>query len=245
MKKLNLFVLIFPFVFIINCNPQKFDNIIDVDGLTDKVEIVIDRWGIAHIYAQNEHDLFFAQGYNAARDRLFQLEVWRRQTNGTVAEILGESELKRDIGTRLFKFRGDMDTEMNHYHPQGKMIIESFVDGVNAYIKQTIDHPESLPPEFAILGIEPGLWTPEVVISRHQGLLGNINQELNIGRAVAALGKDKVRALSSFTPDNPDLSLHPSISSEMLDKDILGIYNAFRRKVTFQKEYGVWKMEKR
>src|SRR3977135_2885479 len=65
-------------------------------GLTQPVEILKDRWGIAHIYARNENDLFFAQGYNAARDRLFQLELWRRQATGTVAEILGPRELKRD-----------------------------------------------------------------------------------------------------------------------------------------------------
>ena len=58
-------------------------------GLTQPVEIVKDRWGISHIYAKNEADLFFAQGFNAARDRLFQLEMWRRQATGTVAEILG------------------------------------------------------------------------------------------------------------------------------------------------------------
>ena len=57
---------------------------------------------------------FFTQGYYAAKDRLFQFEIWRRQATGTVAEILGERELKRDIGTRLFKFRGDMKTEMQH-----------------------------------------------------------------------------------------------------------------------------------
>ena len=55
------------------------------------MEILRDRWGIAHIYAQNEHDLFFAQGYNVARDRLFQLELWRRQATGTMAEIQGAS----------------------------------------------------------------------------------------------------------------------------------------------------------
>jgi penicillin amidase len=59
-------------------------------GLEQSVEILKDRWGIAHIYAQTEHDLFFAQGWSAARDRLFQLEIWRRQAMGTVAEILGE-----------------------------------------------------------------------------------------------------------------------------------------------------------
>ena len=76
-----------------------------IQGLNEPVEIIVDVWGIPHIYAQNEADLFFAQGFNAARDRLFQFEVWRRQATGTVAEILGERELKREIGTRLFKFR--------------------------------------------------------------------------------------------------------------------------------------------
>jgi penicillin amidase len=65
-----------------------------------------DRWGISHIYAKNEADLFFAQGYNVARDRLFQLELWRRQATGTVAEVLGKKELRRDVGNRLFMFRG-------------------------------------------------------------------------------------------------------------------------------------------
>jgi penicillin G amidase len=59
-------------------------------GLSEPVEIIKDRWGISHIYAKSEADLFFAQGYNVARDRLFQLEMWRRQATGTVAEILGK-----------------------------------------------------------------------------------------------------------------------------------------------------------
>jgi penicillin G amidase len=58
-------------------------------GVGQAVEIVRDRWGINHIYAQNETDLFFAQGYAAAKDRLFQFETWRRQATGTTAEILG------------------------------------------------------------------------------------------------------------------------------------------------------------
>src|ERR1700674_5192766 len=79
-----------------------------VPGLSQPVEIIKDRWGISHIYAKSEADLFFAQGYNVARDRLFQLEIWRRQATGTVAEILGRKELPRDIGNRLFMFRGDL-----------------------------------------------------------------------------------------------------------------------------------------
>src|SRR5690242_11537474 len=102
-----------------------------VSGLHQPVEILRDRWGISHIYAGNEHDLFFAQGYSAARDRLFQLELWRRQATGTVAELLGPRELERDIGTRLFKYRGDLQRELDHYHPHGAAIVQAFVDGVN------------------------------------------------------------------------------------------------------------------
>ncbi len=120
---------------------------LNVKGLQEPVEVIIDTWGIAHIYALNVHDLFFAQGFCTARDRLFQFEIWRRQATGTVAEILGPREMKRDIGTRLFMFRGDMQQEMNHYHPRGELIITSYVEGVNAYIDLTVRNPALLPLE--------------------------------------------------------------------------------------------------
>ncbi len=165
--------------------PQAQRETLHVPGLTLPVEIITDRWGIAHIYAASEDDLFFAQGFNAARDRLFQLEIWRRQAHGTVAEVLGPRELERDRGTRLFQFRGDMDQELRHYHPRGDRIIPAFVRGVNAYIDLTVADPSLLPLEFELLGITPGKWTAATVVSRHQGLLGNITQELTYGRAVA------------------------------------------------------------
>jgi len=205
-----------------------------VAGLTQPVEIIRDTWGIPHIYAQNEADLFFAQGYNAARDRLFQFEIWRRQATGTVAEMLGPRELDRDIATRLFLFRGDMTQEMNHYHPHGELIITSFVRGVNAYIEETERNPDLLPLEFGLLGIRPGRWTPEVVISRHQGLIGNILNELDTGRAVALIGPDEVGRIGYFEPRTPNLQLDPSITAEMLQKDILGLYRTYRRSISFE-----------
>ena len=96
---------------------------VQVPGLNEAVEILADRWGIAHIYARNQDDLFFAQGYNAARDRLFQLEIWRRRVTGTMAEIQGPKALDRDIGARLLRPRGDLRLDMYHYHPQGEQII--------------------------------------------------------------------------------------------------------------------------
>ncbi|MEM7414227.1 MAG: penicillin acylase family protein [Gemmatimonadota bacterium] len=205
-------------------------------GLEQPVEILVDQWGISHIYAETEHDLFFAQGWNAARDRLFQLELWRRQATGTVAEILGERELERDIGTRLFKFRRDLEQELNYYHDRGSLIIRAYTDGINAYIAQTEADPDLLTPEFGLLGITPGYWTPDVVISRHQGLLGNIGQELTVGRRVAELGAEMVKDLSTFGPGDPLLELDPAIDGEALSEDILGIYNAFRGRVQFRPE---------
>ncbi len=209
---------------------------LNIDGLQDSVQVYRDPWGINHIYAQNEHDLFFAQGFCAARDRLFQLEVWRRQATGTVAELLGERELKRDIGTRLFQFRGDIRREMQHYHPQGADIITAFVAGVNAYIRETEKNVELLPLEFELLGTKPGYWTPEVVISRHQGLLGNISRELNYGRAVALAGPEKVNQWMNFHPGEPEIALDSALNPEQLMADILELYNAYRQSVKFQPE---------
>ncbi|HEY0969828.1 MAG TPA: penicillin acylase family protein [Gemmatimonadales bacterium] len=204
-----------------------------VAGLREPVEIIRDRWGINHIYARNQADLFFAQGWAAARDRLFQFEIWRRQATGTVAEMLGPRELERDIGTRLFGFRGDMRRELAHYHPDGEEIIGSFVRGVNAYVEETERRPELLPIEFELLGIRPGKWTPEVVISRHQGLLGNIGSELTYGRAVARLGAERVLELSDFGPGMPDVALDSAIRGDHLQADVLARYDAFRRGIRF------------
>ncbi len=229
-------LLILALLIIPAARAQPVADTLAVPGLTAPVEIVTDAWGIAHIYAENEHDLFFAQGYNAARDRLFQLEIWRRQATGTVAEILGRRELERDIGTRLFMFRGDMTQEMNYYHPRGVAIITAFVAGVNAYVEETRRRPDLLPLEFGLLGIEPDLWTPEVVISRHQGLLGNINAELNYGRAVALLGPELVKELVAFEPGDPDIALDSTLDSAALFDDILARYNAFRTPIRFRPE---------
>ena len=206
---------------------------IKMAGLQQPVEIIRDAYGINHIYAQNEHDLFFAQGYCAAKDRLFQFEMWRRQATGTVAEILGPSQLKRDIGARLFKFRGNIEQEFNHYHPHGNQIIRAFTDGINACVKEMLANPKSLPIEFSLLNIKPGLWTPEIVISRHQGLLGNLEDEVSNAKAVVALGAEKVKELKSLEPGNARLELDPVINKQSLSKDIVELYTAFRKPLTF------------
>ena len=212
--------------------------------LQKPVEIVRDKWGVAHIYAQNEHDLFWAQGYSAAQDRLFQLEIWRRQATGTTAELLGPQEIKRDIGARLFKFQTTGKTinqELLRYHPHGPQIVGAFVEGINAYVTEVLKTPEKLPVEFRLLNTKPGFWTPDIVVSRHQGLLSNIRDELNFGRLSHLIGPDKLRDLQWFHPQSdasgqnaktqPDLTLH--VNGEQLMQPILELYEAFRLPIKF------------
>ncbi|HXJ94528.1 MAG TPA: penicillin acylase family protein [Terriglobia bacterium] len=213
--------------------PPETPETIDVPGLRQPVEILKDRWGISHIYAKNEDDLFFAQGYNVARDRLFQLELWRRQAAGTVAEILGPRELKRDVGNRLFMYRGDLTQELNWYHPHGAAIVEAFVNGINAYVAETQRNPALLTPEFQMLGLKPGKWTPAVVVSRFNGLFGNLYEEMNLALAVRTIGVEKVKELYRFQPDNPELELDPAIAPSLLSKNILDVYTAFREPIKF------------
>jgi penicillin amidase len=209
------------------------DRTLRVSGLVEPVDVIRDRWGIHHIYAKNEGDLFFTQGYTAARDRLFQFELWRRQATGTVAEILGPKELKRDIGTRLHMFRGDLTSELNWYHPHGEAIVSAYVRGVNAYIAEALKNPAGLPVEFKMLGIAPAPWTPDVVISRHNALLANIGQEVNIAQAVRVLGADRVKDIQYFQGGDPNITPDAAIDLTLVNNSILELYNAFRRPVNF------------
>jgi penicillin G amidase len=213
--------------------PATTSETLVVPGLSQPVEILKDRWGISHIYAKNEKDLFFAQGYSVARDRLFQLEMWRRQATGTIAEILGKKELKRDLGNRLFAFHGDLKQELDWYHPHGAIIVQAFVDGINAYIDLTQRDPALLTLEFKLLGIKPGKWTPSVVVSRFNGLLGNLTEEVLTALAIREIGVAKVKDLSYFQPANPILDMDPAIDASLLSNDILDLYLAYRTPIKF------------
>lgn len=237
MTATNYYRLFLLFLLVVSCKTTgEKEGVIEMDGLTAPVEILRDEWGVNHIYADNQHDLFFAQGYAAAKDRLFQFEIWRRQATGTVAEILGPDELQRDIGTRLFQFRGDLEEELNHYHPEGSEIIRAYTEGVNAYISEMLKTPEKLPLEFKILNIQPEKWTPDVVISRHQGLKGNVNRELQYGMAVAKIGEEKVKELMWFHPNDPNITLDPKIDADLLSEKILAVHKAYASGVTFEEQ---------
>jgi penicillin amidase len=132
---------------------------VQISGLKEAVRVQRDRWGVAHIYAGNSHDLFFAQGYVVAQDRLFQMELWKRSGQGRLAEVLGPEAVARDLNARRLRYRGDMEAEYASYAPDAKAILEAFTAGINAYIAE-VAKPDGrgLPVEFQIAGFKPEIW---------------------------------------------------------------------------------------
>src|ERR1043165_1925337 len=103
----------------------QIDGRVALPGLKDSVEVIRDRWGVPHIYAKNMDDLFFAQGFVQAQDRLWQMEMYRRTYEGTLAEILGPTYVRHDQLARLLKYRGPFDDrEWKSYHPDGRRIFD-------------------------------------------------------------------------------------------------------------------------
>ena len=176
---------------------------ISVPGLQKDVRVQRDRWGVAHIYAENQHDLFFAQGFVVAQDRLFQMELWKRSGQGRLAEILGLSAVPRDVNARLLRYRSDMNAEYQSYAPDTKEILQAFTSGINAYIAE-IQKPGGigLPVEFQIAGFKPEPWKPEDCLNRMAAysMTGNGASELHDAQLVSLLGAEKAAAILSLDP---------------------------------------------
>lgn len=152
-----------------------------VRGLQKPVEILRDRWGVPHVYAQSQRDVFFAQGWITAKDRLWQIDLWRRQGTGKLAEVLGPQALARDKLARLVRYRGPMEAEWKAYGPDAQMIATAFVEGINAYIQGLNGR---WPVEFAAAGYAPGLWEPVDVLARVAGLLMTHNLTREVQRSI-------------------------------------------------------------
>ncbi|MGH9704583.1 MAG: penicillin acylase family protein, partial [Candidatus Acidiferrales bacterium] len=192
-------------------------------GLLAPVEVLRDRWGVPHIYARNQHDLFFTQGYVAAQDRLFQMELWKRAGQGRLSEVAGESFLPRDRTARLLHYRGPKDAEYLSYAADTGEILGAFTDGINSYIEQrSAAGGPGLPIEFQLAGFAPERWKPEDCLTRMATLsvTGNAADELANAELVTLLGAKIATALGEFDPPTqlePAAELDLSgISSELI-----------------------------
>ena len=171
----------------------QIEGELQIQGLSGQVEVLRDEWGVPHIYAQDRNDLFFAQGFVQAQDRLWQMDMWRRANEGRLAEILGPDGFEHDRLARLIMYRGSWDDEFAVYHPDGAAIFQAFADGVNAYIASV---GENLPVEYRLTGLRPLPWTPQSSTGRVATALpiGGARQELMLARRIVAEGLAAVEA---------------------------------------------------
>jgi penicillin amidase len=196
---------------------------VPLPGLHHPVEILRDRWGVPHIYASNADDLFFAQGYIAARDRLYQIDLWRREGTGRLAEIRGPEAIERDRLARAVRFRGDPAAEWASYAPDTKAIATAFTNGINAYIRAL---GGKRPIEFRVAGYDPSLWAPEDCLARVAGLLmtRNITREVARARNIQRFG---LAAVSQLQPPDPVVPIEVPRGLDLadIDQEIVRVYN--------------------
>ena len=165
-------------------------------GMNAGVSIIYDERDVPHIFAENDYDLYFAQGYVVARDRLFQMELQARNAAGRLSEWLGERTLNSDLYQRRFGMVYGTERTLNEYGDESSaefISVKAYVDGVNAYVKSL--SPERYPVEYKILGVEPGEW--DVLMGSYlmnymvQMLAGSGN-DVQTTNTIARLGEDFV-----------------------------------------------------
>ena len=203
--------------------------------LRQRVEILIDHWGVAHIYAKNEADLFFAQGFNVARDRLFQIDLWYRRGLGQLAEVFGPAYIEEDKATRLFLYRGDMKKEWEVYGPGTKEMFQEFTAGINAYVDWLDAHPDRMPFEFKYLHYRPVHWTAEDAIRiRSYAYAYNVAEE--VARAKVACAADLKSEELRVKLEPPWHTSIPEGLDPCLPKDVLRVYDLATKAVSFTPE---------
>ncbi|HBY98637.1 MAG TPA: penicillin acylase family protein, partial [Chloroflexi bacterium] len=135
------------------------DGLLAAPGLNDRVEVVRDRWGIPHLFARGEDDLFFAQGYTHAQDRLWQMDFNRRFASGRLSEVVGESTLLLDRWMRVLSLRRSAEAAWPHTGPEACRAATRYAAGVNAVIDARV-RENAWPLEFRLLRYRPERWTP-------------------------------------------------------------------------------------
>ncbi|MFV8828622.1 penicillin acylase family protein [Alkalihalobacterium sp. APHAB7] len=134
------------------------EGTIQLSGLQETVTVWRDENGVPHIEAKNENDLYFAQGYVTAQDRLFQMDLGRRQASGMLSEVIGEATVENDKFFRTFGLRRSAEGTIDHLSEGAIMALTAYADGVNAFIHEAKEEG-TLPIEFRFMGYEPTPWT--------------------------------------------------------------------------------------
>ncbi len=180
-----------------------------------EVEIYRNDYGVPHLFATDVDDLFFAQGYVHAQDRLWQMDITHRGTSGKISEIIGDDMLETDIFALTVGFRRAAEKSLEAVSPETRAMLEAYARGVNTYIE---DNKGSLPPEFALLGYKPESWEPvdSICIAKYMAwyLGANMDSELFLSAVIAQVGEEKAAEIFPYYPD-----FGPSIMDQAKELD--------------------------
>ena len=201
-------------VYVVRSAWPTTDGTLKFVQLDGEVEIIRDEYGIAHIYADNDHDLLFGQGYVQAQDRLWQMEFNRRLASGTLSEVLGEQLLGFDAFFRNVELRVSAEKSLRALQPEDLALLQAFSDGVNAYI----DHNRrNLPVEFRIFRYTPSAWTPLDSLTYGNAISlqlgGNRRLELLRGHIVDQFGAEVMNMLLPSAADTGDIKIPPAVNA--------------------------------
>ena len=208
----------------------KTKGTLHMQGLHEPVDVITDRYGVPHIYAQNEDDLYFAQGFVHAQERLWQMEFNRRLGSGQLAEIFGEVALEIDRFTRRLGLRRASLSAVEHLPEYSRRILEAYAQGVN----EGIDHNRNkLPIEFTLLRFKPTSWriTDSIQWSKMMGwnLSGNWETEVIRARIVARLGAERAAKLEAgYDPSHP-LIIPPGVEYRGINSGLLEQYQQLKQ----------------
>lgn len=196
------------YVFLRRSLPQ-LEGRLSLPGLREPVTVYRDARGVPHIVAANAHDLYFAQGFVTAQDRLFQMDLTRRAVSGRLAEVFGEGLLDTDRYFRTLTLRRAAEASLAVLPPDVLDVLEAYAAGVNAFIEQAASAGR-LPPEFTILGYRPEPWTPADTMALAKLMAWDLggNWEGEVWRYLLAerLGEERVRELwPEYPPDGPTI----------------------------------------
>jgi penicillin amidase len=191
--------------------PQT-DGTLNLPGLKAPVEIIRDRWGVPHIYADNLHDLFFAQGFVHAQDRLWQMEINRRTATGRLSELFGDVALDTDRLTRTFGFNRLAQADLDSASEEMQEALDAYAVGVNVFLDQTDGR---LPVEFTLLRHWPEPWTPQDSLAWVRVMIWNLSHawasEIVRARLIEKLGPDRAADLEIRYPERNPITLPQGI----------------------------------
>ncbi len=191
----------------------KMEGEIQIRGLHAPVKVLRDSWGVPHIYAENERDLFMAQGFVQAQDRLWQMEGNRRLAAGRLSELIGPPTLGLDRLVRTLGIMRAARREVASYNASDLKRLNAFAAGVNAFI----DHrKDSLPLEFRLLNVVPEPWRPEdsIAWAKMMALLGGKNwqEEIVLAMLEQKLGKEKAHELLGYNQSETPTIIPPGLN---------------------------------